>query len=329
VLKGKTIFITGGAGFIATGIVRRLIEDNRIILWDNFSRNSLGYFGLEGHPHLTVLRGDILDFSGLKAAVSPKTDIVIHTAAIAGIATVTKNPVRTWEVNALGTVNLLKALQELDLLERLERFVVFSTSEVYGGAALRVEENMPMQVQPVGEMRWVYAVSKLASEYVTYCYHKNFALRAVILRPFNVFGVGQVGEGAIQRFILQAINNEPITIYGDGSQIRSWCYIDDMVEGVLLALAKEEAVGEVFNIGNPQNTVTIFSLAEKIVQLAQSQSPIVFVPKEDRADVELRIPKIDKARRLLGFQPKVGLADGIQRTIEWFRNIQQRKNSLT
>lgn len=320
-LKNKTIFITGGAGFIATATIKRLIADNRIIVWDNFSRNSLKYSGLEGHPNLTVIKGDVLDLDGLKAAIPLDTDFVIHTAAIAGIATVTKNPVLTWEVNVLGTVNVLKALQALKLIERLERFVGFSTSEVFGNAALRVEESMPLSVQPIGEMRWIYAVSKLASEYLIYSYYKNFGLKACVLRPFNVFGAGQVGEGAIQIFIKKALRNEPLTIYGDGSQIRSWCYVDDMVQGLLLSMIKEAAIGQVFNIGNPKNTVTTLSLAEKVIQLTNSKSVITFVPKENGADVELRIPSIKKAQQLLGYQPEVDLDQGIKMAAEWYQKV--------
>lgn len=319
-IKGKTVFITGGAGFIATAFIRHIISDNRVIVWDNFSRNSLQYFALEGHSNLTVIKGDILDLDGLKKAIPLDTDIVIHTAAVAGIDTVTKDPVLTWEVNVLGTVNILKALQALKLTHRLERFVGFSTSEVFGKAALRVEESMPLIVEPIGGLRWIYAASKLASEYIIYSHHKGFGLKACIVRPFNVFGVGQVGEGAIQQFIKRSLRNEPITIYGDGSQIRSWCYVDDMVEGLLLSLIREEAVGQVFNIGNPKNTVTTLSLAEKVIQAVGSQSTIVFMPKEAGDDVELRIPSIAKAQKLLGYNPKVDLWEGIQRTVDWYRH---------
>jgi nucleoside-diphosphate-sugar epimerase len=320
-LKGKTIFVTGGAGFIATAAIKRLIADNRIIIWDNFSRNSLQYYpNLKEDRNLTILQGDILDLESLKAAIPPDTDIVIHTAAIAGIDTVTKDPVLTWEVNALGTANLLKALHMLNLIKRLERFVGFSTSEVFGNVALHVEESMPLYMQPVGDnMRWVYAVSKLASEYIIYSYYKSFGLKACILRPFNVFGPGQVGEGAIQRFVKQSLRNEPITIYGDGNQVRSWCYVEDMVEGLLLSLIKEEAIGQVFNIGNPRNAVTMLSLAEKVIRVTNSTSSIVFVPRENTSDVALRIPQIKKAQQLLGYYPKVSLDEGIQMTAAWFR----------
>jgi UDP-glucuronate decarboxylase len=161
-------------------------------------------------------------------------------------------------------------------------------------------------------------VSKLAGEHLTYSYHKQYGLRSVTVRPFNVYGPGQVGEGAIHHFVVRAIRNQPLIIHGDGDQIRSWCYIDDMVDGILLCLEKEEAIGEVFNIGNPRVTITILGLAEKVIQLAGSSSQIIHVPKK-YVDVELRIPSIEKARTLLGFEPKVDLNEGIKRTIEWYK----------
>jgi len=127
-----------------------------------------------------------------------------------------------------------------------------------------------------------------------------------------------VGEGAIHHFVVRAIKNEPLIIHGEGDQIRSWCYIDDMVDGILLCLETEKAIGEVFNIGNPRGTITVLGLAEKVIQLASSSSQIVHVPK-NYVDVELRIPSIDKARELLGFEPKVDLNEGIGRTIEWYK----------
>jgi nucleoside-diphosphate-sugar epimerase len=138
------------------------------------------------------------------------------------------------------------------------------------------------------------------------------------VRPFNIYGPGQVGEGAIHRFIVQALRGEDLTIHNDGSQIRAWCYIDDMVEGLLACLERSEAVGQSFNIGNPRSVVTIYNLARQIVRLCESASRIVFVPWES-ADVELRIPNIDKARRLLGYEPEVDLEEGLLRTIEWYR----------
>ncbi|HID07230.1 MAG TPA: NAD-dependent epimerase/dehydratase family protein, partial [Armatimonadetes bacterium] len=278
-LKGKTFFITGGAGFIGTALIRCIIEENRVIVYDNLSRNSLVGSGLCTHPNLTIIQGDVLNYDHLKSSIPQSVDVVLHMAAIAGIDTVIKDPVKTLEVNAIGSYHLLKALMELGLVQRIQRFVYFSTSEVFGIEAFRVSESSPTNLQPVGEARWTYAVSKLMGEHLTHSYYKQFGLRAVTIRPFNVYGPGQVGEGAIHQFVIRAIRGEPLIIHGEGDQIRSWCYIDDMVDGILLCLEKESAIGQVFNVGNPRGTITILRLAEKIVQLSGSSSRIVHVPK--------------------------------------------------
>lgn len=325
-VKGKKIFITGGAGFIGTSLIKQLIADNEVIVYDNLSRNALKDSGLWKHPNLKVIQGDILDYEFLKKNLPQDLEFFLHMAAIAGIDTVIKDPVKTMEVNMVGTYHVLKALRDLKLLDKVERFVNFSTSEVFGINAFRVDEKAPANLQPVGEARWTYSVSKLAGEHLTYSYYKRYGLRAVIIRPFNVYGPGQVGEGAIHHFVVRAIKNEPLIIHGEGDQIRSWCYIDDIVDGILLCLEKEEAVGEVFNIGNPKGTITVLALAEKIIQMAGSSSSIVHVPKT-YVDVELRIPSIEKAKNLLGFEPKVDLNEGLKRTIEWYRRrINEREN---
>lgn len=317
-IKNKTIFITGGAGFIGASLSKRLVDDNKIIIYDNLARNVIKDSGIENHPNLTIIKGDILDFEHLKKSIPVKVDQVLHMAAIAGIDTVIRSPIQTMKVNMVGTYNVLEALRERGLINKVERFIYFSTSEVFGITAFRAEEKAPTRLQPVGEARWSYAVSKLAGEHLTFSYHKELGLKAVTLRPFNVYGSGQVGEGAIHHFVVRAIRGEPLTIHGEGDQIRSWCYIDDMVDGILLAMSKEEAIGEVFNIGNPKGTVTILELAKKIIRLANSKSTIVHTPRS-YVDVELRIPSIEKAQRILGYQPKVDLDEGIKRTIEWYR----------
>ena len=127
-----------------------------------------------------------------------------------------------------------------------------------------------------------------------------------------------MGEGALRTFIQRAIKDQPIEIHGDGTQIRAWCYVDDIIDGILLALSKEEAIGHAFNIGNPRSTLTIYNLAREVVRLSSSASRIEFV-KWDQPDIELRIPNIDKARELLGFRPRVDLEEGLLRTIYWYR----------
>jgi UDP-glucuronate decarboxylase len=154
---------------------------------------------------------------------------------------------------------------------------------------------------------------------LTLNYYKQFGLPALAIRPFNIYGPRQVGIGAVHRFIVKAIKGEALIIHNDGSQIRSWCYIDDIVDGIMLCLEKNEAIGHTFNIGNPRSTVTVYNLALEIKRLSNSNSKIIF-EKRDAKDVELRVPDIQKARKILGYKPKVDLEEGLLRTIDWYRN---------
>jgi nucleoside-diphosphate-sugar epimerase len=164
----------------------------------------------------------------------------------------------------------------------------------------------------------------LATEHLAHNYAKQHGLPTVSIRPFNIYGPGQVGEGAVHAFVVRALRGEPITVHNDGDQIRSWCYIDDIVEGILLALADDRAVGHAFNIGNPRSTVTIYQLARLIVRLSDSRSELKFVPW-DFPDVELRIPDVKKAQEMLGFRARVDLEDGLMRTIVWYREKLERE----
>lgn len=313
-LKNKKIFMTGGAGFIGTTLISRLIEDNEIVVYDTLQRNALKETNFLNHPNLTLVHGNVLDGEKLKDAIDG-SDVLVHLAAIAGIDTVIKSPTTTMKVNMLGTYNVLEAAMKLD---NVERFVDFSTSEVYGSYAYKLGEGDATTMGAVGEARWTYAISKLAGEHLAHSYYEEFGLPVVSLRPFNIYGPMQVGEGAIHTFITRALKNEDIPIHGDGDQIRSWCYVDDIADAILLCLGGKEAIGHVFNIGNPKGTITILSLAQKIVDICESKSKIVFVPKT-YVDVELRIPDIEKAKKILGYEPKIDLDEGIKRTIEWYR----------
>ncbi len=314
-MKGKTIFLTGGAGFIGATLAGRLHEDNKIVVFDNLRRDSLSQRPWSGHPNISVVQGDVTDAAAVQRAMqATQPHVVVHLAAIAGIDTVIKSPTTTMHVNMMGTLNALEAARNLPALER---FVDFSTSEVFGSYAFRADEAQMTTIGAVGEARWIYAVSKLAGEHLVHAYHREFGLPTVTMRPFNVYGPGQVGEGAIHRFVLAALRNEEIQIHGDGTQIRAWCYVDDMVDGVLLALEHPKAVGESFNIGNARAVVTIYGLANTIVRVLGSRSPIRFIRK-DYADVELRVPNVDKARDLIGFEAKVDLEEGLRRTADYY-----------
>jgi UDP-glucose 4-epimerase len=313
-ITGKRIFITGGAGFIGSTLAARLCEANTVVLFDNLARNPRQHTRLEGHRNVSFGRGDVLDPAAIAAAMAG-ADLVVHAAAIAGIDTVIKSPVTTMEVNMIGTANVLRAAHERKVRDRV---VDFSTSEVFGSMAYRVSEDAQAVAGSAGEARWVYAVSKLAGEHLAHAYFREHKLPVVTLRPFNVYGPGQTGEGALQIFIRRALKNEPITIHGDGTQIRAWCYVDDMVEGVMRALEHPAAVGESFNIGNGRAVTTVFGLAELVCRVLDSRSQIRF-GEALSADIELRIPETRKALALLGFKAKVDLEEGIRTTADWYR----------
>jgi UDP-glucose 4-epimerase len=313
-IENKNIFITGGAGFIGSTLIGRLIDNNRITVYDNFRRNALKSKSYFNHQNLTIISGDILDFKLLQKSMEG-AQIVSHCAAIAGIDTVIVKPTETMRVNMVGTANVLEAAKTL--LD-LERFIDFSTSEVFGQSAFRAEENHTTHIGAVGEARWTYAVSKLAAEHLSKAYNEEFGMPTVTLRPFNIYGPGQVGEGALRIFIQRALKNEEIQIHGDGNQIRAWCYIDDFIDGLMLGIERPEAIGESLNIGNAKAVMTIHGLAQTVIRVLNSSSSIKFTEK-NYADVELRVPSVKKAKKLLGFEAKVDLEEGIKRSAEFFK----------
>lgn len=313
-LTDRRILLTGGAGFIGTALARRLLERNDVVIYDNGHRNALKDSGLPGHANLRVIQGDVLDASGVREAIKG-CRMVVHLAAIAGVDTVLRMPVTTMKVNLFGTYNVLEAA----LAEGgIERFVDFSTSEVFGTYAYKVSEGDVTSLGAVGEARWTYAVSKLATEHLAHNYHIQYGLPALSIRPFNIYGPGQVGEGAIHRFIVRALGGEDIEVHNDGSQIRAWCYIDDILDAILLCLENPGAVGQAFNIGNARSVCTIYDLARHVLRLAGSSSKLRFVDWP-HPDVELRVPNLDKARKILGYAPQVDLEEGLVRTIAWYR----------
>jgi nucleoside-diphosphate-sugar epimerase len=318
-LSSQRILITGGAGFIGTALARRLVERNQVVIYDSGHRNGLKGTRLSSHKNLKVHWGDVMDAAGVRKAMAG-CNMVVHLAAIAGVDTVLKMPVKTMEIAIIGTYNVLQAAMKE---KRIRRVIDFSTSEVFGTYAFNVREGDVTRLGAVGEARWTYAVSKLATEHLAHNYHKEHGLPVLSVRPFNIYGPGQIGEGAIRSFVLRALKNEDLEVHNDGSQIRAWCYIDDIVDAILLCLEKPEAVGQAFNIGNPRSVCTIYNLARQIIAIGGSRSSLVSVPWNS-ADVELRIPNIDKARRLLGFEPKVDLEEGLARTIDWYRKQKKR-----
>ena len=313
-IKNRKIFITGGAGFIGSMLASKLYQDNELVLYDNLARNSIQYTNLLEYSSVKLIKGDILEYESVKKAMCG-ADMVIHAGAITGIDTVSKYPVATMEVNMIGTANILRACVENGVKERV---IEFSTSEIFGSMAHKVSSSTKAVIGSVGESRWVYAVSKLAGEHLAYAYYQQYNLPTVTLRPFNVYGPRQTGEGAIQNFIIQALRGEDIFIYGDGMQIRAWCFIDDMIDGVLKALEHPNAIGKSFNIGNSRTVITIYALAKMVCRVLNSKSEIVFKDALS-ADIEMRTPNIEEANRLIGFNAKVDLEEGILLTAKWYR----------
>jgi len=311
-IEKKNIFITGGAGFIANLLISKLINNNNITVFDNFHRDTLSNSGYAKHKNLTIIKGDVLDFNKVKHSMKG-SDIVIHAAAIAGIDTVIQEPTKTMRVNMIGTANVLEAARINGIKDR---FIDFSTSEVFGNRAFKSSEDDDTIAGSAGEARWTYAVSKLAGEHLTMAYYKEFALPIVSVRPFNVYGPGQTGESALQIFIKRALRDEDIFIYGDGNQIRAWCYVDDFVSGLIKCIESPDALGESFNIGNSRAITTIYGLAETIIRVLKSKSKILFKPALS-ADIELRIPSIKKAIDILNFKPQIDLDQGIEKTAKW------------
>ena len=314
-LNNKTIFITGGAGFIANTLIKYYVEHNKIVVYDNFHRDTLTNSGLSNHPNVKIIKGDVLDLEFLKTSMKG-ADIVVHAAGIAGIDTVIKNPVTTMRVNMIGTANALEAAR---LNGIKDRFIDFSTSEVFGSMAFRSSESDSTVAGSAGEARWTYAVSKLAGEHLAHAYYSQFKLPVVTVRPFNVYGPGQTGEGAIQIFIKKALKNEDIKIDGDGNQIRAWCYVDDFVDCLIRCIEDPKAIGESFNLGNARAVITILGLAQTVCRVLNSSSKIVFEPPLS-ADIAIRIPSVEKTWEVLGFKAKVDLEEGVINTAKWMKN---------
>ena len=317
-IAGHRIFITGGGGFIGSALAERLVGANQVTLYDqSFRNNAVALSRAWKHPSLRLVKGSILDEPSLSKAVRGHTTIV-HLAAVVGVNNVLARGLDTIEINFTGTRNLLRAVAGQD---GLHRFVYFSTSEVSGINAFRSVEESPVTIGPVSEARWTYSIAKLAGEHLSQCYYREQELPIVTIRPFNVFGRLRLGDHAMIRFIAAAQRGNPLEVHGDGTQIRSWCYVDDFVDAILRTMERPAAVGQTFNIGNARNTLTIYELAQRIVSILGSRSEVVF-RKIDFTDIDVRVPRMTKAFELLGFQPTVELNEGILAAAEWYaRNL--------
>ena len=313
-IKGKRILLTGGCGFIGSQLTLRLCRDNDVVIVDSRHRDALRFFDIPRDGSVTVHQRDVLEDGALDDLVAG-TDIVVHLAAIAGVSNYVKMPATTMITNVVGTHRVLEAFRGRPLL----RFVNFSTSEVYGPSCIGARESGPTALGPLEQSRWTYATSKVTAEHLCFAYHRQYGLPMTSIRPFNIYGPGQVGEGAIHDISLAALRGDPVVVTGDGQQVRTWCYVDDMVDAALLAMESSAALGQTFNVGNAEPVVKMVDLARWIIEIAGSSSPLTFQPHIE-TDVRLRSPNVDRVRGVLGFEPSISLDDGLARTIRWIRD---------
>ena len=312
-ITGKKVLITGGAGFIGTHVAQRLAQANQLTLLDIELNGPLHYSPLANDDRIIKVEGDVRDPEVVNREVA-KCQVVLHFASILGVKQVIDNARDTIDTIILGTRNVLEAARHNSQLERL---VYISTSEVYG-SVMDATEGAPARVGTNNDARLCYASAKLMGEHQVWSYHRDFRLPTVIVRPFNIFGPLRSTGDAIGIFVVKALANRDVVLYGDGSQIRSWCYIEDFCDGMMGCLEAENAIGQDFNIGNPLTGVTIYDLAQRTIRLAGSKSKVTTTP-QTFSDIGVRAPNSIRARDILGYSPKFDLEQGLKPTIAWYR----------
>jgi len=310
--------ITGGAGFVGSHLAEHLLaQGHQVLVVDNLSTGSI-----ENIAHLKGRAGfdytiDSVANEPLIAELIDRSDVVFHLAAAVGVKLIVEQPVRTIETNVHGTEVVLKHASK-------KRKLVFiaSTSEVYGKSAdVPFREDADLVLGASEKHRWAYACSKLIDEFLALAYWKERRLPVVIVRLFNTVGPRQTGQYGmvLPSFVRQALTGEPITVFGDGKQSRSFTYVGDVVDALATMADDPRAVGQVYNIGSTEE-ITIVALAERVRALTDSRSVIRFVPydeayEEGFEDMPRRVPDITKIRELIGFEPRVPLDDTIRRVI--------------
>ena len=314
--EGKKVLVTGGAGFIGSWICDVLVcLDAEVACLDNLSTGKKNYIDhLLDKPKFQFFNEDVCTFKS-----GERYDLIFHLASHASPEEYQQNPIETLRTNSLGSQNIA------ELARKLDATVLFaSTSEVYGDAeVIPTPESYWGNVNPVGP-RSCYFEGKRFAEALFMAYHRQYGLDVRIARIFNSYGPRLREDGlygrAVSRFIMQALANQPITVYGDGKQTRSFCHVADTVSGLMLLSASKEACGKVVNIGNSEE-IMILELAQRIKKLIDSGSPLTFHPLPED-DPQKRCPAINLAKKLLGWEPKISLGEGLKRTIAWFqRNI--------
>jgi UDP-glucuronate decarboxylase len=308
----KKILITGGAGFIGSHLCKRLLQDgNEVICVDNFySGSKQNIVELLNHPYFELIRHDIT------FPLYVEVDEIYNLACPASPIHYQRDPVQTTKVSVHGSINML------GLAKRTKsKILLASTSEIYGDPEVHPQsEDYRGNVNPIGP-RACYDEGKRCAETLFFDYHRQHNLNIRVVRIFNTYGPNmQINDGrVISNFIVQALKNEPITIYGDGSQTRSFCYVDDLVEGLIKMMDNSENFIGPVNLGNPIEK-SVIEIAELILKLIKSKSKIEFRPLP-QDDPKRRCPDITLAKNKLQWQPEISLEDGLVKTIEYFKSV--------
>ncbi|MEO5740957.1 MAG: GDP-mannose 4,6-dehydratase [Vicinamibacterales bacterium] len=314
--------ITGGAGFIGSHLAEALLNaGHEVDIIDNLSTGSIRNVGhLKSNPRFTYTI-DTLTNEPLLAELIDRNEVIFHFAAAVGVKLIVEEPVHTIETNVHGTEVVLKHANK-----KRKKVVIASTSEVYGKSAdVPFREDADLVMGATVKHRWAYACSKAIDEFLALAYYKERGLPVIIVRFFNTVGPRQTGQYGmvLPSFVQQALSGAPITVFGDGTQSRSFTYVGDVVECLLKLVDEPKAIGQVFNIGNKEE-VTILRLAEIVKSLTGSASPIEFVPydkayEEGFEDMPRRVPDLTKVSQLVGYEPKVQLNEIIAKVIHYFR----------
>jgi UDP-glucose 4-epimerase len=315
------VLITGGAGFIGSHLAEHhLALGDQVYVVDNLSTGALANLKpFRGNPAFRFAEADILSWPGLGEAVA-WADRIYHMAAVVGVKKVLEDPVAVMATNMTGTECVLRAIQHGGWNPQV---IIASTSEVYGfNTEQSFAETDQIVLPSAGRLRWTYAVTKLADEFLAFSYARKYGLNLVVVRLFNTIGPNQIGHYGmvVPNFVKQAVRNEPLTVYGEGDQTRSFCDVRDTVVALDRLAGCPEAWGEVVNVGNEQE-ISIRDLAERIILRAQGASPVRFISYKDAygeefEDVTHRRPVLNKLRALTGFVPEWSLDDTLDDLIE-------------
>jgi len=319
-MNNKKILITGGAGFIGSHLAEKLLNDNKeVFIVDNLSTGRLENIEhLKNNKNFHFIKGSVLDEALMKELIG-KVEQVYHLAAAVGVKKILKEPLDCILTNITGTEIVLKAAEK-----RKIKVFIASSSEVYGkGDKIPFKEEDDRIYGSVYNNRWIYAFSKGVDEFLGLAYFKEKNLPVVVVRFFNVIGPRQVGRYGmvVPSFVKQALNNEPVTVYGDGEQTRSFADVEDIVNALVKLMTVKEAEGRVINLGADRE-ISINNLAKKVIEITKSSSKITHIPYSQAypdgfEDLKRRVPDISNIRRMIGYEPKFSLEETIKKIIKY------------